>query len=114
MARRDPLLTLRSDRLGSVLLALGLVASVDIGHARADGVLSWFAGEHVVCVYNGYLDLADAPELTEGQVYTVDTVLPRKNGHFGLIVAHVEARAKFRAFDERRFMPLVSAEAMPP
>lgn len=69
----------------------------------------WYVGERVVCVDNGFLDFSDAPELTEGAIYTVTEVLPRKRGFFGLRVKEVEAKEKYHAFDERRFRPLTEA-----
>ncbi len=94
--------------LARIVFALGLVLS-HAGLAEGDAsAWPWFVGQRVVCVYNGYLDLSDAPELTEGKVYSVDAVLPRKNGHYGLVVTHVMAKTAFQAFDERRFKPLLS------
>jgi hypothetical protein len=69
----------------------------------------WYVGQLVVCVDNGFLDFSDAPELTEGSVYTVVEVLPRRRGFLGLRVKEVEAKEKYRAFDERRFRPLTEA-----
>ena len=66
----------------------------------------WYVGESVVCVDNGFLDYADAPELVEGEIYTIESILPPKRGHIGLRIVEVEARAHFVAFDERRFRPL--------
>jgi hypothetical protein len=71
----------------------------------------WYVGQLVVCVDNGFLDFSDAPELTEGSMYTVVEVLPRKRGFLGLRVREVEAKEKYRAFDERRFRPLTEAAA---
>ncbi len=69
----------------------------------------WYVGQRIVCVDNGFLDFSDAPELTEGSIYTVTEVMPRKRGHFGLRVKEVEAKEKYHAFDERRFRPLTEA-----
>ena len=69
----------------------------------------WYVGQRIVCVDNGFLDVSDAPELTEGSIYTVSEVMPRKRGHFGLRVKEVEAKEKYHAFDERRFRPLTEA-----
>jgi hypothetical protein len=66
----------------------------------------WYPGEKVICVYNGFLDVSDAPELEEGAIYTIQRVLPSKHGHHGLEIAEVRARREFQAFDERRFRPL--------
>ena len=54
---------------------------------------------------NGFLDLADAPELTEGAVYTIAEIWPERRGHLGLELAEVDAKTVFLAFDERRFRP---------
>ena len=67
---------------------------------------SWYVGEKVVCVDNGFLELSDAPELAEGAVYTVRQVLPPRRGFVGLAVDEAPAKAVFQAFDERRFRPL--------
>ena len=63
----------------------------------------WFVGEKVLCVNNRFLDLSDAPELVEGQAYTIKDILPARRGHLGLVVEEVRAKARYTAFDERRF-----------
>ena len=55
---------------------------------------------------SGFLDLADAPELIEGAIYTIAAIWPMRRGYHGLELAEVDAKAVFVAFDERRFRPL--------
>ncbi len=88
-----------------VLLGLGVVP---LGYGRAAGEAGgeWYVGQAVVCVYNRFLDLSDAPELSEGAVYTIRAILPQRRGHVGLAVLETSAKDKFLAFDERRFRPL--------
>ncbi len=73
----------------------------------------WYVGQRIVCVDNGFLDFSDAPELTEGSIYTVVEILPKKRGFFGLRIKEVEAKEKYHAFDERRFQPLTEAARDP-
>ena len=65
----------------------------------------WYVGEKVVCINNGFLYLSDAPELSQGAVYTVRQILPPQRGYFGLAVDETDAKPAFHAFDERRFRP---------
>lgn len=69
----------------------------------ADQSPRWFVGETIVCVNNRFLDLSDAPELVEGQVYTIKDILPARRGHLGIVVEEVRAKSRYLAFDERRF-----------
>ena len=89
-------------RLAMLLVCLAAAPAAAVGDRPGD----WYVGEQVVCVNNRFLDLADAPELSEGSVYTVTAVLPRRRGYVGLAVLETPARDKFLAFDERRFRPL--------
>lgn len=68
----------------------------------------WYVGERVMCVNNRFLDLSDAPELSEGSLYTIKAILPRRRGFAGLAVLEAAAKDRFLAFDERRFQPLKS------
>ena len=70
---------------------------------------AWYVGEKIMCVNSGFLDLADAPELVEGAVYTIAAIWPKRRGYYGLELAEVDAKAKFVAFDERRFRPLLAS-----
>jgi hypothetical protein len=97
--RRRP----RSAGLLAPLIAGALSLSTLARSAEDRASPRWFVGEKVVCVNNRFLDLADAPELVEGDVYTIKTVLPPRRGHFGIEVDEVEAERAFAAFDERRF-----------
>lgn len=94
----------------SRILERGLIRRSIIQNALAGtGMSEWYVGQRVVCVDTGFLDFSDAPELTEGGIYTVTEVLPRRRGYFGLRVREVEAKEKYHAFDERRFRPLTEA-----
>jgi hypothetical protein len=79
------------------------------GRDRSRGRETWYVGEKVICVNNGFLDLADAPELTESAIYTIADIWPERRGHLGLELAEVDAKAVFVAFDERRFRPLLES-----
>ncbi len=68
---------------------------------------SWYVGEKIVCVNNRFLELSDAPELSEGAVYTVQRILPPRRGYLGIAVDETPAKLAFRAFDERRFRPFL-------
>ena len=69
-------------------------------------MVDWHVGQKIVCVDNGFLDFSDAPELVEGSIYTIVSILPPKRGFFGLQVREVAAKLRFSAFDERRFQPI--------
>lgn len=96
--------------LAIVLLSLGAPWLPAWGGTADD----WYVGEQVVCVNNRFLDLSDAPELSEGSLYTIKEILPRRRGHVGLAVLETAAKDKFLAFDERRFLPLKIVAAVPP
>lgn len=92
-------------KVASLLCAAVVVIDPHPPRAAEAGpeVSPWYAGEEVVCVNNRFLEFSDAPELVEGRVYTIRDVWPPRRGHIGLQVFEVDAKAKFRAFDERRF-----------
>ena len=69
---------------------------------------TWYVGEPIICVNSGFLDLADAPELAVGTVYTIAAIWPKRRGHYGLELREVDAKAIYVAFDERRFRPASS------
>ncbi len=100
--------------LGSVATLLVVLAPApEAASAAGEPTGEWYVGEQVVCVNNRFLDLADAPELSEGSVYTIKEILPRRRGYAGLAVRETPARDKFLAFDERRFRPLKIVAAVP-
>ncbi len=89
------------------IVLLGLAGSPAQAAGGADEAAGeWYVGEQVVCVNNRFLDLSDAPELSEGAVYTIKEILPRRRGYVGLAVLETAAKDKFLAFDERRFRPV--------
>ena len=92
-------------RLAIMILGLAALPAQAVGAAdRAPG--EWYVGEEVVCVNNRFLDLSDAPELSEGSLYTIKEILPRRRGYVGLAVRETAAKDRFLAFDERRFRPV--------
>ena len=96
-----------------VATLLFLLAAAPGTSAAGEPAAEWYVGEQVVCVNNRFLDLADAPELSEGSVYTIKAILPQRRGYVGLAVLETPARDKFLAFDERRFRPLKIVAAAP-
>ena len=96
------------------IVLFGLAGSAPQAVADAPGG-DWYVGEQVVCVNNRFLDLSDAPELSEGSVYTIKEIWPRRRGFVGLAVLETAAKDKFLAFDERRFRPVrIVAATEPP
>ena len=85
------------------LVLWGVTASPATDAAGEASQSRWFIGERIVCVTNRFLDMSDAPELVEGQIYTIKEILPAKRGHLGIEVVEVRAKDRYLAFDDRRF-----------
>ena len=76
-----------------MMVACATIATALMPTRSVSGPRPWFVGEKVLCVNNRF----------EGQAYTIKDILPARRDHLGLVVEEVKAKARYNAFDERRF-----------